>query len=1635
MKASSITNKALSFALTAALTAALVPVVPTAYAIGDVSDQEQPAPVEEVAAPTPEPSENAVVSADEGATAPTADVQSPSEGDAVAAPATVASAAVDAPIVPQEAPASVTEIWVNGTGGNDSNDGTTIDTAFKTFAAALAAQKANPAITTINVLGAFSDMPSVTIPSGVTLKVAEDAAMAGTGKTTGITLSSGASLVCASGASLTMNSFSTALVISDGATLRDGSYILDNNAIAFELKGKISGTSRAALTISAKKSSGRGFSYTNTSRFERCTIDVEATNQLSEQYSGLYMTDASLTTRGVWYYFDPANGLGGLHLDKSDFTVYKATGSSNYRQVFAILGASDLVNGSTLVADGSRVTVSAPLTVTDSKLVIRNSTAGGLNVNYSPGSATFTNSVLETTNVKYVPSFGAGQSYGPCSIVFKGDSVVNTDAKDRTADNGGANRSTKSSYIVTGGSFLLAYDPSYNYDVTTPTNGPENGDEYLSLFTPVDQAATVLNPLNASGAAYTYNVAKASSDGKKHVWVPAAKVTYKLNNANASFADGSKDDKTLSTMRGYKLEDVEGNADPGAPADMDGAKFLGWFYKDASGTEHSFNYGDQMKTDLEVYAKWDVKTVVYHNGQGVGLIKAVDKASSSATVLSYEDVLTQNPAFGIAGKKFLKWTTDPAGNGEAVAPSSSVAFANGATQVDLYAQFADDEYKVAFSANGGVFSANSVFKTNPGVFDVVSDAQGGEVAVLKDAATYGQKLRDLLGGMDHNSLTPDKSAKKPGMLVADEKYWYAQPGGGGRFNFADGSFFGFPISGDNPAITSDVTYYMKWKDDPAVQKISAQLELDGDMWGSSRAESSVIQSVKAGESFSLTGAIDPTSIKEQMKAIEIQFPEGAQNPESIKLSGTSSAFKAVIKVADGVNVPADAKVSVNGLGDLFEVSSTSVNGNEVTVEFALKSGVSDYKLLKERVDSVGALAANGMITATVDGLTLADTVSNGQVLTSTGAVTGSFDSLAINSDGTAKRFSFTWLARQQANTADPRSLDPNAIQFSVMARVPFKSDLPGDIKVGSDSENASVYTVLRGETVDFTGALDVRPISTQMRAIEAQFPTAAADYSKIGVDVRSCTFAAQFVLPEGLSLPESVTAIPQDFGTAFSIIDTTVEGRKVTVKMKLNDGISNYKQLQDAVADAGKNSGGWMSVVIPGIKVADNLADGTLLTVTGTLTGEMDVRATSEAGSVKDFMFAWNATQWSEGKDVLAGQDDSIRFTCQVADPIQGDIEGDMRVNGDTEHAAVYPTEQGATLDYTGAIKTDSIKRQMNAIESQYGTDHDSILIDIKNFEFAAGIDFPEGLSVPDDLDASKVVPGSLGGFSVKKVEVLGQRVVVTFAIADPSAIRTYTDLEKLVDGAGDPDGWMSITVPGVKVSTAVPSKTQLTAKGWVAGSFSAIAQSVSGTRKVFSFEWAAVQWPEGKDAVAVDDGIQLTVQVTGKTMTIPLAVTWDDQDDADQIRPKQVTVRLIANGKDSGKSVTVTSDKGWQSAFENLPVYDESGNAISYDSVIEDAVEGYVSVVSGNAQDGFMVKNIHIPGKVDPPVDPIDPEKPIEPAKPHQDVAKVIVPPATKSVLPVTSDSLPLFAVGFGLAVAALFAAFANRRKGDGRK
>ena len=69
------------------------------------------------------------------------------------------------------------------------------------------------------------------------------------------------------------------------------------------------------------------------------------------------------------------------------------------------------------------------------------------------------------------------------------------------------------------------------------------------------------------------------------------------------------------------------------------------------------------------------------------------------------------------------------------------------------------------------------------------------------------------------------------------------------------------------------------------------------------------------------------------------------------------------------------------------------------------------------------------------------------------------------------------------------------------------------------------------------------------------------------------------------------------------------------------------------------------------------------------------------------------------------------------------------------------------------------------------------------------------------------------------------------------------------------------------------------------------------------------------------------------------------------------VTVRLYADGADTGRTLELSADNGWAGSFDDLPA-NEGGRAIAY-TVSEDAVpQGYESSVTGSAAAGFTVTN-----------------------------------------------------------------------------
>ena len=111
-----------------------------------------------------------------------------------------------------------------------------------------------------------------------------------------------------------------------------------------------------------------------------------------------------------------------------------------------------------------------------------------------------------------------------------------------------------------------------------------------------------------------------------------------------------------------------------------------------------------------------------------------------------------------------------------------------------------------------------------------------------------------------------------------------------------------------------------------------------------------------------------------------------------------------------------------------------------------------------------------------------------------------------------------------------------------------------------------------------------------------------------------------------------------------------------------------------------------------------------------------------------------------------------------------------------------------------------------------------------------------------------------------------------------------------------------------------------------------------------------------------MDSYFELTNSHVDETVSVTVVKNWEDKDDADGIRPSSVTVKLLANGKDTGKTLVLSKSNNWIGAFTDL--YEkENGKTIVY-TVSETAVKGYTSSVSGDQKTGYVITNKHKPKK-----------------------------------------------------------------------
>jgi len=130
----------------------------------------------------------------------------------------------------------------------------------------------------------------------------------------------------------------------------------------------------------------------------------------------------------------------------------------------------------------------------------------------------------------------------------------------------------------------------------------------------------------------------------------------------------------------------------------------------------------------------------------------------------------------------------------------------------------------------------------------------------------------------------------------------------------------------------------------------------------------------------------------------------------------------------------------------------------------------------------------------------------------------------------------------------------------------------------------------------------------------------------------------------------------------------------------------------------------------------------------------------------------------------------------------------------------------------------------------------------------------------------------------------------------------------------------------------------------------------------IYSESGALIDYTVTEDTVAgydaLIDGLEITNSHESERTSVNVTKMWEDDDDRDGIRPKNVTVRLYADGIEIDSAV-LNAENGWHHSFEGLYKF-EDGKEIVY-TVTEDAVENYVPEIT-ETDDGFVIYNSYKP-------------------------------------------------------------------------
>ncbi len=221
---------------------------------------------------------------------------------------------------------------------------------------------------------------------------------------------------------------------------------------------------------------------------------------------------------------------------------------------------------------------------------------------------------------------------------------------------------------------------------------------------------------------------------------------------------------------------------------------------------------------------------------------------------------------------------------------------------------------------------------------------------------------------------------------------------------------------------------------------------------------------------------------------------------------------------------------------------------------------------------------------------------------------------------------------------------------------------------------------------------------------------------------------------------------------------------------------------------------------------------------------------------------------------------------------------------------------------------------------------------------------------------------GKQNVYTVQETAVDGYTAGITGNVSDGYTItNTHTPATVSVSGSktwddnDDQDGMRpnEITIRLLADGTETNSMTVTEKDNW-SWTFADLPQYAGGTEITYTITEDAV---DGYSTAY--DGYNVTNTRDTETINIPVAKIWEDDDNEYGHRPDSIDIALLADGGETGVTLTLTEDNDWSGDFEDLPKY-AAGGEIEYTirEIDDDILQYYTPQISGDAESGFIIVN-----------------------------------------------------------------------------